>query len=310
MESFQLTTPVVFIIFNRPDKTKIVFEEIRKAKPNKLLVIADGPRADRSGEDNKCREVREIIETVDWECEVIKNYSDINLGCKKRVSSGLDWAFKTVDEAIILEDDCLPHQSFFRFCQELLEKYRYDERIMIISGNNYQRGINRINYSYYFSRYPHIWGWASWRRSWQYYDLDIKLWPEVRDNKWLDSIFHDKNIIQFWYKIFEDSFAKKTNAWDYQLSFASLVQNKLNIMPNINLISNIGFDSDATHTFNPDNINANLKTEAMNFPLTHPNFMIRNAVLEKDVEQKNFAVKSLYTRIINKIKRELRVLAK
>ncbi|MFM7711944.1 MAG: glycosyltransferase family 2 protein, partial [Microcystis sp.] len=142
-----------------PDTTARVFEAIRQAKPPKLLVVADGPRADRADDIEKCKAARAIIEGVDWDCEVLTNYSDVNLGCKNRVSSGLNWVFDTVEEAIILEDDCVPDPTFFRFCEELLEYYRHDQRIMVISGNNFQFGKKRTGYSYYFSVYTHCWGW-------------------------------------------------------------------------------------------------------------------------------------------------------
>ena len=144
----QLETPITFIIFKRPDTTEKVFETIRQVKPKKLLVIADGPRTDREGEAEKCAATRAIIEKVDWDCEVIKNYSEINLGCAKRVSSGLDWAFNNVEETIILEDDCILQPTLFRFCEELLEKYRHDRRITSIAAQNAQLGKNRTNYSY------------------------------------------------------------------------------------------------------------------------------------------------------------------
>ena len=162
-----LSTPVAFIIFNRPDTTEIVFETIRQAKPSKLLVVADGPRTDRSGEVEKCTATRAVIERVDWECEVITNYSDVNLGCKRRVSGGIDWIFSQVEEAIILEDDCLPAPSFFQFCQTMLERYRYDDRISMIGGSNYQQENSRTSDSYFFTKYAHIWGWATWRRAWK-----------------------------------------------------------------------------------------------------------------------------------------------
>jgi hypothetical protein len=186
MSNFQIKTPVAFLVFNCPDTTIRVFEEIRCARPPKLLVVADGPRADRPGEADKCQAVRAVIETVDWPCEVLKNYSDVNLGCKIRVSSGLDWVFEQVEEAIILEGDCLPHPTFFRFCEELLETYRDDERIGMISGDNFQFGRKRGDASYYFSRYNHIWGWASWRRAWQHYDRNMAIWPKFRDDHWLN----------------------------------------------------------------------------------------------------------------------------
>jgi len=154
-----LQVPIVFIIYNRPDLTERVFDSIRKAKPNKLLVVSDGPRFTEDVE--KCKCVRAVIDKVDWDCEVLKNFPEVNLGCRKRVSSGLDWVFSEVEEAIILEDDCLPAPSFLSFCQTLLERYRDDERVMHISGNNFQFGISRTEYSYYFSKYTHLWGWAT-----------------------------------------------------------------------------------------------------------------------------------------------------
>jgi hypothetical protein len=146
-------------------------------------VIADGPG---SGEDLvKCEAARKIINQVSWDCEVLTNYSDVNLGCKKRISSGLDWVFKQCDEAIILEDDTLPHSTFFRFCSELLERYRDDQRVMMICGQNLQFGRKVNPYSYYFSRCPHIWGWATWRRAWNHFDLKMKSWPALRNTSWL-----------------------------------------------------------------------------------------------------------------------------
>ncbi|MEW6491011.1 MAG: glycosyltransferase family 2 protein, partial [Cyanobacteriota bacterium] len=164
-----MKTPVVFIIFNRPDTTQKVFEAIRQAHPPLLFVIADGPRPNKPGEDQKCAATRAIIDQVDWDCEVLTNYSEINLGCERRVSSGLNWVFDTVEEAIILEDDCLPHPTFFSFCEELLDYYRNDQRVMVITGQNVQFGRKRTDYTYYFSRYNHCWGWASWRRAWRSY---------------------------------------------------------------------------------------------------------------------------------------------
>ncbi len=166
----RLTIPVLFLIFNRPDTTQPVFNEIREAKPTKLFVAADGPRDNKKGEKEECEKTRKIIEQVDWDCELYKLYRDKNLGCKIAVSSAIDWFFENVEEGIILEDDCLPHPSFFRFCQELLEKYKGDERVFVISGDNFLFGRKRTNYSYYFSRYNHCWGWAGWIRTLSDYD--------------------------------------------------------------------------------------------------------------------------------------------
>ncbi|MEH2123565.1 glycosyltransferase family 2 protein [Nostoc sp.] len=285
-----MQTPVTFIIFKRPQTTEKVFEVIRQAKPTKLFVIADGPRTDREGEAEKCEATRAIIERVDWDCEVVKNYSDINLGCAKRVSSGLDWVFHNVEETIILEDDCIPHPTFFRFSQELLEKYRNDTRIATISAQNLQLGQKRTNYSYYFSRYNHCWGWASWRRAWQHYDLTIKLWKEVQAENLLYDILIDQKAVNSWQRIFQSVYDNPTGiTWDYQWTFACWMQGSLSIIPNVNLISNVGVGPDATHfTSNQGFSFINMSMQTMEFPLKHPPFIVRN------VEADNFTQKTVY----------------
>ena len=295
-----MKTPVAFIIFNRPDTTKRVFDAIRQAKPPKLFVIADGPRADRSGEAEKCAAARSIIDGVDWECEVLTNYSDVNLGCKVRVSSGLDWVFSEVEESIILEDDCLPHSTFFPFCEELLDYYRNDQRIMVVSGCNFQFGSNHNDYSYYFSHYAHIWGWASWRRVWQNYDVDMKLWKEIRDCGLLKSVLKETKLLKHWNKIFQDTYNGLVDTWDYQLAFTLWSQNGLTILSNSNLVSNIGFREDATHTTKENSNVANIPTEAVDFPLKHPSFMMSNIQADEYTE-KLFFNSSLVNRIKLKI---------
>jgi len=276
MTGWQLTTPVAFIIFNRPDTTAQVFAEIAKAKPPQLLVIADGPRSDRSGEAALCAAARSIIERVDWDCEVKTNFAARNMGCKLRVSSGLDWVFDNVEAAIILEDDCLPDPSFFRFCQEILEKFRDDNRISAISGNNFQFGNQRTNHSYYFSRFNHIWGWATWRRAWNNYDVSLAAWPQARDGGWLQDILGDSRHASYWGRLFQRVADGEIDTWDYQWVFASWISNALSILPNVNLVSNIGFGPAATHTTRGSPF-ANMETETMQFPLCHPDFVIRDA---------------------------------
>ena len=293
-----MKTPVAFIIFNRPDTTKRVFDAIRQAKPPKLFVIADRPRADRSGEAEKCAAARAVIDCVDWDCEVLTNYSDVNLGCKIRVSSGLDWVFSEVEEAIILEDDCLPHPSFFPFCEEMLNYYRNDTRIMAVCGGNFQFGHNRNNYSYYFSRYVHVWGWATWRRAWQNYDVDMKLWTEVRDSDLLPK------SLRSWNKTFQDTYNGLIDTWDNQLLFTFWSQNGLTILPNSNLVSNIGFREDATHTKGDSKL-ANIPTEAIGFPLKHPRYMMTNIQADEYTQKDQFDSTLLFTikrRLISIIK--------
>ncbi len=302
-----MKTPVAFIIFKRPNTTERVFEAIRQAKTPKLFVIADGPRIDHPGEAEKCEATRAIIERIDWDCEVIKNYSDTNLGCAKRVSSGLDWVFSNIEEAIVLEDDCVPHPTFFQFCEELLEKYRYDTRIASISGANFQLGRRRTPYSYYFSIHNHCWGWASWRRAWQQFDITMKLWKEIQSQGFLNDLLIDFKAVKYWEKRFQEIYDNPLDTvWDYQWTFACWIQSSLGIIPNRNLISNIGFGVDSTHfTSTKKNPFGDMHTEKMEFPLKHPPFIIRD--LKADSFTQKTVFKETAIQIINqKIKKMLK----
>jgi len=304
-----LSTPVAFIIFKRPDTTKKVFEAIRQAKPKKLLVIADGARPDKPGEAEKCAETRAIIDRVDWDCEVLKNYSDINLGCKKRVSSGLDWVFSEVEEAIILEDDCLPSPSFFSFCNTLLERYRDDKRITMIGGSNLQLGQSRTEYSYYFSRYMHIWGWATWRRAWQHYDVAMGTWSEYKKLDLIKSTCEDPYEQKFWTNIFEQGFNGAIDTWDYQWVYTCWAQGSLSVIPNVNLISNIGFGADATHTLSSETPWANLPTSDLE-DIKHPPFIVRNREADDYTFEYHYGGKGMKDAdlLIPRIKRKLKAI--
>jgi hypothetical protein len=234
-----LETPVIFLIFKRPELTEKVFGQIRAAKPRKLFVVADGPRNEK--EKSLCEQARAVTEKVDWDCEVRRNYAESNLGCCFRVSSGISWAFEFVETAIILEDDCIPDPTFFSYCRELLNLYRDDTRIMAISGNNFQFGRQVNNYSYYFSRYNHCWGWATWQRAWKLFDVDMKLWPQIRDNGKLHNVLDTENEIRYWTKIYDMVSSNVINSWAYRWTFACWIQNGLTILPNQNLVSNVGF---------------------------------------------------------------------
>jgi len=299
MTEEQLSTPVLFLIFNRPDTTQQVFNEIRKAKPEELFIAADGPRDNRPDDIENCKKTREIIRQVDWNCNVSTLFRDNNLGCKLAVSSAIDWFFSQVEEGIILEDDCVPDQSFFLFCQELLERYRDDKRIMMISGDNFEFGQKRMEYSYYFSRYFHIWGWATWKRAWKYYDVDMKAWPEIREKGYLNDLLFEKKIVKYWESIFNLVYEGLINTWDYQWIFACWIQEGLSITPNKNLISNIGFDIHSTHTVG-QTVFSRIPIEIMKFPLIHPKYIIRDIESEKHIN--NFLLSSS---IIEKIKRNL-----
>jgi hypothetical protein len=302
MSDFQFTTPVALLIFNRPDTTARVFKEIAKAKPPKLLVVADGPRANKPGELEKCEQTRAIIQQVDWDCEVITNFAESNMGCKMRVATGIDWIFEHVEEAIILEDDCLPDPSFFRFCQEMLIRYRDNDRVSMVSGGNLQFGRQRGAGSYYFSRYTHIWGWASWRRAWQHYDRDIKLWPVFRDEGWIESIFSNKDEQAYWRNSFEAVHDGSLDTWDCSWTFTALLRGMLQVVPNTNLISNIGFGPEATHTHDLG-IHANMPTQPIVFPLIHPNFVLQDPEGDRFISEDQIAP-SFVKRQIRKIKKQ------
>ena len=238
-----LKTPVAFLIFNRPELTERVFSAIREAKPSKLLVVADGPG--KPEHVALCEKARDVIK-VDWDCELLTNFSDVNLGCRRRVSTGISWVFSQAEEAIILEDDCLPSPSFFGFCEALLDQYRNDQRVMHIGGSNVQHGQSRTPFSYYFSRYTHIWGWASWRRAWRHYDVEMRSW--LQDRELIKNSFPDPIEADFWLNKFDKVHAGEIDTWDFQWVYACWSQSGLAVIPNVNLVSNIGFGLGATHT--------------------------------------------------------------
>lgn len=294
--------PIVFIVFNRPDVTARVFDEIRRIKPVKLLVVADGPRVDHQEEAEKCAIVRSIVESVDWPCEVLRNYSDFNMGCRKRVSSGLGWAFDQVEEAIILEDDCLPDKSFFHFCEQLLTYYRNDERMMHIGGANFQFGTIRGDGSYYFSHLNHVWGWATWKRAWKFYDVAMTSYPHFSEHHNLNHVLPDKEMQRAWLKSFKQVYDNQLDTWDYQWTYAIWQQNGLSITPNANLVSNIGFGCAATHTIDSDNPFAGVSLESI-VDLVHPLFVVPNI----DADKFSFRVskRSRLSRYCHMIRRQI-----
>lgn len=308
---FQLTTPLAFFIFNRPDLTAQVFAEIRKARPSRLLIVADGPRPDHPEDVQNCADARGIVEKVDWPCHVQKNYSRENMGCECRVASGLDWTFEEAEAAIILEDDCLPDQSFFRFCQEMLERYRDDPRIMVVGSCNFQYRKWRTPYSYYFSGFHHPWGWASWRRAWKYFDFDMTQWPQARDAGWLVHKFScrsllkdiwrdDGRTVRFWRNTFQQTYDNRKNTWDYRWLFACLLNQGLTVMPDRNLVTNIGFDERGTHT-RGRGCKLKLCEEPLPFPLNHPPKVACDIEADRRMQRYHFAT-SFFNCLKQKIK--------
>lgn len=274
MNNDMLTTPVLFLIFNRPDTTQVVFNEIRKARPAKLFIAADGPRIERPEELGKCRQTREIAAQVDWKCEVNTLFRDNNLGCREAVSSAINWFFESVKEGIVLEDDCLPDQSFFPFCEELLNRYRHDNRVMQINGSNYLTSWDKQRESYFFSKYGPVWGWASWKRAWNYYDARMTSWPEIKERHLYD-FCDSKEEIAARKKIYDDVHSGKIDTWDYQWGLAKMINSGLSVTPCSNLVTNIGFSVNATHT-TVGNKFANMNRFSLPFPLKHPAHVLRD----------------------------------
>ncbi|CAN5363693.1 hemolytic protein HlpA [soil metagenome] len=273
-------TPVLFLIFNRPQTTKLVFEEIRKARPVKLYVAADGPRQGFPDDVARCTQARQIATAVDWPCDVVTLFRSKNLGCGEGIATGITWFFEHETEGIILEDDCLPSTTFFRFCAEMLQHYRHDTRVMQIGGNNFESIDARDpDYSYSFSNYFHVWGWATWKRAWVLHDFKMTLYPEISQKKYLQRYYDTRVELDFFNYIFEKMFegddrTNRRTVWDYQWQFACTINSGVIIVPNCNLVRNLGFGADSTNTYNPNAIGHDLLSEEMEFPLRHTEFVM------------------------------------
>ena len=282
-----MKTPVLLLIFNRPDTTRRVVEALRQARPEKLYIAADGPRPDRTGEKELCAQARAIALNATGDCRVRKLFRRSNLGCKRAVSSAISWFFTNEPEGIILEDDCLPGESFFRFCETLLSRYRTDQRIMHISGNNFQQGKPRGSASYYFSRYSHVWGWASWRRAWRHYDVRMTSLPEFLRTNQLRSIFPAARVQRYWREKLRATHDGRIDTWDYQWAYAVWSQNGLSVLPNVNLVRNIGYGARATHTSGTDQLVASMKSGEID-RIIHPGFVLPDADADAYTFQHHF----------------------
>lgn len=297
------STPIVLIIFNRPSTTARVFEAIRKIKPTKLYIAADGARKNKEGEEVLCEATRKVTEVIDWPCEVHRKYSENNLGCKRGPSSAINWFFEHEEEGIILEDDCLPSQSFFTFASMMLERYRNTQEIMHISGSNFQGGIQRGDASYYFSRIPISWGWATWRRAWKNFDIDMIDLEQYSTSKKLHQLFRDRRIVAFFVNLFRHIQRKNIDAWDAQWVYSFLKAEGIAITPNVNLIENIGFNDEATHT-KTASLCTQQKAGDM-LEITHP----RSIVIDEEADVFLFEAlfyQSFFQKVITKIKAFIR----
>lgn len=300
--SFQI--PILLLVFNRLDTTQRVFERIRAIQPTRLYIAADGPRSTHENEIEKTNAIRKyILANIDWGCKVKTLFRENNLGCKRAVESAITWLFQNESMGIILEDDCLPHASFFRFCEELLGKYQADTRVMVISGDNFQPYSRKTDYSYYFSRYPHCWGWATWARAWNLNDRDMSLWPKTKSQGQLNHIFDNPFEARYWEKKIEAVYRGGIDTWDYRWALSCWLQSGLTILPEVNLVSNIGFEAEATHT--PRTMAAiAAAAQALDFPLVHPPYLLRDAVADRITYKRVYSFRS---RLARKVKGLIRL---
>jgi hypothetical protein len=291
-----LNSAVLFLVFNRLNTTKQVFEAIQKAKPPRLYIAADGPRKGRDDEDQKVKSVRDYIMTnIDWKCDVKTLFREQNLGCKLAVSGAIDWFFENEEMGIILEDDCVPSQSFFWFCEELLEKYKYDMRVFIISGYNKQNEWEKQINDYFFSNFGGIWGWASWRRAWKHYDVEMSDIEVFIDQNNFEKQLGKRIGSQRQNTIYSNIILKNVDTWDYQWAYTRHKNNGLACVPKCSLIENIGYGDDATHTFGLNNDNV-IKHE-ITFPLKTNEFI----VADTNYDAKFIKQTSLFNIVKNKL---------
>lgn len=268
---YKIKSPVLLMIFNRPDTTELVFEQIRKGKPDRLYIAADGARDNKQGERELCQQTRELFK-IDWECEVKTLFRENNLGCKLAVSGGIKWFFENEEEGIVLEDDCLPNEDFFRFCDSLLEKYRLDSRIRHISGSKLTSKTFGAD-TYYFSKLTNVWGWASWRRAWLHYDENLELLDDFINQDLLKYVYTKNTVRKYLINAFTMTRNNYINTWDYQYAFLNIWNNGLSICPNYNMICNIGFNERGTHTNEVNHKLANLPLESIG-EIAHPKFFV------------------------------------
>jgi hypothetical protein len=277
-------TPILLIVFNRPEQTRKLMDRIRGIRPKNLFIAADGPRKNRPGDFEKCAEVKKIaISAIDWECEVKTLFREENIGCGLGPSEGITWFFSQVEMGIILEDDCLPSVSFFGYCAELLDRYKNDDRIMMVSGFNHLGKWHDDSIDYFFSE-GSIWGWATWKRAWSKFDFKLSSYMQLPGKNYLNDIIESQN--PGFIRAYEGILNGASDAWDYQWHFARLVNNGLSIMPSVNLVENIGFDENATHTtwiYNPHKGN---RAREINLPLRINDFVIMDRLYPKMVAEK------------------------
>lgn len=281
--------PVLLTVFNRPHETREALARLKQVRPGKIFIAADGPRDGQSEDHDLCQEVRRLVaDEIDWPAEVVTDFAPLNLGLRRRMASAISWTLEHEDRVIVLEDDCLADSSFFRFCTELLEYYADDRRVGVITGDNFQPEGFTCEASYYFSRYPHCWGWATWRRAWDLYDDDMSDWPAIRQSAWLKELFPQPLQALYWKQIFDKTYSGEVQSWAYRWTYACWLHEMLTATPARNLVTNIGVGASASNTRDAEQGKHGLAAEALSFPLVHPRNVLRNILADEYAQQHAF----------------------
>ena len=298
-----MNTPILLIIFNRPQKIESLIDSLRIIKPTKIFIAADGPRKNKDGERELCSKTRDMISLIDWPCEIHKNFQETNLGCKYGPITAIDWFFENVDSGIILEDDCIPNFDFYNYCRELLAKYEDTPQVMHISGNNFQDDKLRgdTNSSYYFSKYTHSWGWATWRRAWSLFHKAVADFDSFNKENKISKVPIGRPAQKYWIKNFIQTI-NGTDSWDSLWLYTVWYNSALAILPQKNLVNNIGFGNDATHT-KTKSIKTNTSTHNLS-KIIHADKIFKDEIADKYTFQKLFRV-SITSKILSRVKKVL-----
>jgi len=308
MKNYKATSAVLFITFNKLEETKQVFEAIRAVQPPRIYLASDGARAKKDGETEIVESVRNYLLTaIDWECEVKMRFSETNQGCGRGVSNAITWFFENEEMGIILEDDCLPCPDFFCFCDELLVKYKDDERVSVISGTNeFAKSREEKSNEYIFTRFTYIWGWASYRRVWKDYDFTLSFFPKLKEKMSPDEFLFPlkkHQIKKRWKKFKKIHKRKGSHTWDYQLLCLNLMNQQFCIVPKANLVSNIGFSENATHTKDVNSPNSRIPYGELLFPLQEPTPFEENLSFAADYHDVIMPKRSIFQRVTKELRR-------
>lgn len=297
--------PILFILFNRPDHAGVVFAQIRAAKPARLFVAIDGPRAHRADDPEKVAGCLDLLQQIDWPCDVQTLIRSENLGCGKAVSSAITWFFERVEMGIILEDDCVPTPDFFTYCRALLLRHEHNPAVMHIGGVNLQQGNWRGAGSYYFTRICHIWGWATWRRAWNLYDFAMGSFPQFKLENSIQNILTEPEDQAYWLRAFQNVHDRQLDTWDYQWVYAVWTNRGLAALPNVNLIRNIGFDETATHTKVRDLRLGDWATGELG-TIVHPAFVLEDPAASEFSSRMFFRTKQGWEKKVDRMRLRLR----